>query len=313
MISIVIAACTYKRPAGLRTLLAALDKLRPKNVGKNQIAIVIVDNSEDLGAQAAVAEYAGTGQFAVHYVSERRKGIAHARNAVLAKARSLAATHLAFIDDDEVPEPDWLDQLLTALQGSGAAAAVGPVLPVFESVPARYVPIQSYLIERPHREGLATEGHTCNCLMDLSAIAASNLTFDTRFNEMGGEDTDFFDRMRRSGHVIAWAQSAIVHEYVPRARMRPQWLLRRWYRTGSTEAAMKSRTMGPASSRVVNLGMGLVRIAAGSAKVLAAVVFQSWRQPAMLTASCYTLCRGCGFVAYSLGYNYREYSHPTYR
>ena len=68
----------------------------------------------------------------VDYVHEPRRGIPQARNTCL---DHIAPTcdFFAFIDDDEIPDADWLEQLLLAQARTGADVVRGSVEPIFPS------------------------------------------------------------------------------------------------------------------------------------------------------------------------------------
>ena len=66
----------------------------------------------------------------MRYVQEPRRGISYARNTCLDHV-ARDAEFFAMIDDDEVPELDWLEQLLCAQARAGADVVRGAVVPVF--------------------------------------------------------------------------------------------------------------------------------------------------------------------------------------
>jgi GT2 family glycosyltransferase len=70
--------------------------------------------------RAAVARHLG--KPFIRAVPNEGTGVAAARNRGLAEARGEI---VAFIDDDAVPEPTWLDHLVAAMEETGAAAATG--------------------------------------------------------------------------------------------------------------------------------------------------------------------------------------------
>jgi hypothetical protein len=59
--------------------------------------------------------------------------------------------------------------------------------------------------------------------------------FDPAFALSGGEDRDFFERLRRQGRRFAWAKEAVVHAWVPASRARLSWALMRAYRVGNSD------------------------------------------------------------------------------
>jgi glycosyltransferase involved in cell wall biosynthesis len=301
---LVICACTYRRPAGLNRLLQSLGKQKLKGVSEEQIAVLIVDNSPEGSAQTICANYQNW-RFKLHYRHEGRKGLAHARNACLEASAELGASFLLFTDDDCVASPGWVQALFDSLASRKAAAAVGPVFPIFDCIPGPALPLQAYASRPRAKGGFALEGHTCNAIVSAKVIRQHGLRFDTRFNETGGEDTAFFMAISSLGFTILYADRAIIHEWVPQSRMKTAWLLRRWYRTANATARIEGSS---ASARARCLVLGAARMAAGSMKIAYAVFIGRWQSPFAVTQSFYTFCRGAGFLAGALGLSYREYA-----
>lgn len=311
MRKIAVSVCTYRRNHGLAALLASLDRQRFRQLRDGEVCLIVVDNSPEAGAAELCARWRG--RFPIRFVHEPRKGLAFARNGCLDAAREIGATHIAFIDDDEMAAPCWLEALLYRMGETGAEAALGPVSPVFEAPPPWWLPVEAFHKRAPLRNGFAREGYTCNALVSMAALARFGLRFDQRFNETGGEDTALFGRLIAGGGRIAWAADAHVYEVVPRSRMRGAWLCRRWYRTGTNEVHLRERGDLFLLSRLLCAARGVSRIGFGAGRIAYALAFHSWRNPARLVASCYTACRGAGFIAAALGLSYREYNRSDYR
>lgn len=308
-----IAVCTYLRNDGLRRLLAAVDQLRIPESEERQVAVIVVDNSPDGGARDCVYENAANARFEIIYLSETDKGLSNARNAALATARASGAKYLAFIDDDEVPEPGWLHALRAAMERDGAAAAAGPTYPVFARPPGSWLPVARYDYVPAVKNGYALDGSSANLMLDLEKLADSGIEFDARFNETGGEDTCLVKELMRRGHKIAWASDAIVWDDIPANRMTVRWLMRRWYRTGQTEARLSASNPYSPSARAVNVAKGFVRLAGGTAKAVVRLPQIARGKPYRFVDSFFTICRGGGYLAGAFGRAYREYSANGYR
>jgi succinoglycan biosynthesis protein ExoM len=314
MPKIAICICTFERPDGLRNVLNALDAQRLSILSRDDLRIIIVDNSASGSAEAVFSEYSRVGRFVSTFVHEKNKGLSNARNAAIESALALKVEFFGFIDDDDIPLPDWIETLVTKAEETRAAAVVGPVYPLF-SQPAPEWAVASSLYTRvsSSRNGFCADGATANSLISCAAVNGLNLRFDLRFNETGGEDTWFFKQLRNAGERIAWAEAAIVLEHIPRQRMTRRWLLQRWYRTGATEAALYDR--GPSSyrGRLVNLARGLARIGGGTLLIVQALILRPFRESGSIFARCYTLCRGAGLLMSIIGKEHKEYSAPDYR
>ena len=113
-----------------------------------------------------------------------------------------------FIDDDEVPSPEWLKHLAACQQAYGADVVSGPVIPHFMSEVPQWITAGRFF-ERP-RYATGTvlpEARTGNVLIRMEVFHRIGL-FDDRFALTGGEDMDFFVRLYESGGLIFWADEA---------------------------------------------------------------------------------------------------------
>jgi glycosyltransferase involved in cell wall biosynthesis len=313
MQTIAVCICTYQRPLGLRALLESIGRQRFVHLSDEQVRVIVVDNSE-AGTAAGSGDFSALQRrFHLHFVHEPRKGLSMARNSALAAAHEAGASHVAFVDDDELAHPAWLEALHAALTETGAAAAIGPVVPIFERQPQGWLPLPAYADRRRPSRGFVDDGYTCNTMCALPAIEANDLRFDPRFDATGGEDTFFFKQLREKGLAIAWAEQAMVFSVVPRHRMTALWLWRRWYRTGDIEAHLGRHPPSTLAGRLVNLTGGVARLLVGSVRIAGAALFKAWRRPDAVVASFYTACRGAGLIANVLGHRYKEYGGTGYR
>jgi len=163
---------------------------------------------------------------------EPQRGFSYARNKAVTCAVD-SADFVAFIDDDEVPEPTWLDELLHAQRLYDADAVAGRVLPHFDEPVPSWVEKGDFFGNGQHPTGYPLEyAHTNNVLVRSEVFENMRPIFDERFNLSGGEDTHFFMRAHREGYKIVWADEAVVHEWIPKARANIKWLVRRSYNDG---------------------------------------------------------------------------------
>jgi len=260
--SCVLAICvaTYRRPAGLFALLGALDA---QTFGERPpaIRIVVVDNDPGESAREVVDDARTKLRWPISYTLEKRVGIPQARNAALAAA--LSSDWIAFVDDDEVPEPTWIDALLRTQRATGADVVTGPSLPRFVAEPPRWA-IESRLFEplRYATGSTVATAYTNNVLARGSVLRALGSLFDERFRV--GEDAELFARVAATGGKIVWADDAIVYESVPPDRTTLSWVLWRGYRDGAATAAASGR--GPlrvAASALVDIAHGFAVAAGG--------------------------------------------------
>lgn len=229
--TVTVAVATYRRPAGLAAVLPALvgqaTQLRDA-VGQ----VVVVDNDPDGGAEHQVSVMGLPG---VLYVHEARPGIAAARNCAIDV--SADADALVFIDDDEVPQPGWLQSLVDAWRAWGCAAVTGPV--VFE-LAGQFADdpwlAATGLFTRVRRvSGVANPGaSSANLLLDLGVLRALGIRFDEQFGLSGGSDTMLAHTLRQRGELIRWCDEAVVTESVPASRSTRRWAFMRTMRTSNS-------------------------------------------------------------------------------
>ena len=273
-----VAICipTFRRPDGLRRLLISLDGLVFTRLPTPELHIFVIDNDGTDPLVARHGDIATWSRLPLAYVVETRQGLTFARNAALAAVdRTFDA--IAFIDDDEWAEPQWLEELLLKLTSTTAAAVQGPVRPVFARPPAGWMQTDRYFEVGPFVDGerllTAASG---NCLLRKSVLDAQGMTFDPRFNRSGGEDVAFFDRLCSAGHVIVAAADAVAYETVPEARMSPGWIVRRSFRSGHTLGTISLSAPGR-SAVAVRLMKSLRRIAFGIGQAVFAGPFSRRR------------------------------------
>ncbi len=306
---VTLCAATYQRPDGLRQLLGSVAKLRLPEVSELSLDVVIVDNSADANAGSIVRRFAANYPWPLHYLSETQRGITFARNAALAKAESLSSDAVIFVDDDEYPDIGWLEALLKRWCESGAAAVLGAVQPVFPAGTPNWIVSGRFFETHSFEDGAALDdAHTANVLIDLRVLRRHGLVFDHRYALTGGEDTMLFRRLLDAGESIVYAADALVYETVPSSRTTLTWLMKRWYRTGNIEAALFRR--GDQSSlwlRLGNLVRGLARVGVGSGLFLANLLVLGFGRRERIVRPLYTLCRGFGILASTLGRDYHEY------
>lgn len=306
---VALCAATYNRPEGLARLLDALAQLRLEGAERAKVDVIIVDNSPDENARLTVEAAAPGFPWTLHYLTEGRRGITFARNTALEKAENLSADAIVFIDDDEYPDAGWLEALLARWRKSRAAVVLGAVQPVFPAGTPAWIIQGRFFVTHDFADGEElSDAHTANVLIDAQAFRRHRLVFDHRYALTGGEDTMLFRALLDAGERIVYAANALVYETVPQSRANLNWLMKRWYRTGNVEAALflsgrRSGFWRPGA----NLARGLLRIVVGSGLFLVNLAVLGLGRRERIVRPLYTLCRGLGILASTLGRNYHEY------
>lgn len=261
---VIVAIPTFRRPSLLCNLLEAI--AAQEIAHEVDVTVIVFDNDADRSAETVVTAVGEAFPFRLEYEHVVDPGLASVRNRSLARA-SEVCDYLAMIDDDEVPEPQWLSELLAKQFATGAEVVVGPVPPILPaSAPvwlheyrARELPI--------HPDGtLLDDGWSGNCLLEMAAIGKLAVTFDRGLNFAGGEDQLFFRQIRARGGRIAYAARAIAWEETPPQRQSLRFILLRSFRRGNTLALCDLRMYGRMRATLVRTSKAFATIARGIAK-----------------------------------------------
>ena len=250
MPEIVVAIPTFRRPASLARLLGALEKLETEA----RVLVVVADNDAEgrVGydfCRSICARY----RWPLDPIIAEERGIAQVRNVLVQRALSYPeARFVAMLDDDEWPSPQWLDELLRVQAETGAEVVEGSVL--FETSRAQGHWTSGFDgvrdMRRPTGATQTLEG-AGNLLVARSCLERLGTPwFDPAFALSGGEDRDFFERVKAAGGKFAWADEAVAHGHVPERRMTLEWVLRRAYGIGNTEMHIFLKHRPHASARL---------------------------------------------------------------
>lgn len=256
---IVIAAATFKRPEGLSRLLDGIEALDTNAL----VRVVICDNDINGQAGRAVvkARVLAGFRFELECIVAEQRGISHARNALFKNIHERGdCDFIAIIDDDEWPEPQWLNAFESMALQTNADILAGPVVSVFESTEVTTPVAECEQFRRKQKSSglvpivLSTE----NAFLKSGTLdLIEQPWFDSQFAFTGGEDADLFYRFKRAGASFAWSDQAVVNELVPTSRSTAQWALKRNFRRGSNTAWRALRRPGKLKSitRIVFLGL----------------------------------------------------------
>jgi len=229
-------------------LLERLDNQQTE--GLFTYSIVVVDNDHRRSAQQILARFSSTARSTVTYCVEPQQNIALARNTALQHAEG---DWIAFIDDDEFPEDNWLCNLFKACTAYEADGVLGPVKPYFESDPPPWVTKGRFFERSTHATGHRvawSEARTGNVLFRKSILSAVDKAFRSEF-DTAGEDVDFFRRMMGKGCTFVWCNEAVVHEVVPASRCTRTYLLKRALLRGSNFSKHPTHRIRNAAKSVI--------------------------------------------------------------
>lgn len=241
-VTVVICAYTEDRLDATR---AAVDSVHRQTRRPDEL-IVVVDHNPVLHARLA-GELAATVLENAH-----RQGLAGARNTGVAAS---SGDVIAFLDDDAVAEPQWLEALLPAYDDEAVLGAGGMIAPVWPAGRPRWMPAEfDWVVGCTYLGGPTSPAPIRN-------LIGANMSLRRRvFDGVGGftegmgrigrrplgcEETELCLRAGRrwpSGTFL-FEPSAVVHHSVSADRTTVRYFLSRCYAEGLSKA-MVARLAG---------------------------------------------------------------------
>ena len=293
---VIIAIPTFKRPKSLARLLYAIARLKTDA----EISVLVADNDGQAHQGFDFCEDLAPGyRWPLKAVIESARGIAQVRNRLVAEALKSDAQFIAMIDDDEWPDENWIEEFLRAQHAVRADAIQGSVL--FTGTASGSKPVPDIRHASGLVEMLEGAGNLLVRREVFETIAAP--WFDPAFALTGGEDFDFFMRLKKAGCRFAWADQAQALGDVPPLRNELTWVMRRAYSNGNSDmrVILKHRPGLVSMAREASKIAGALLLSLPLALILA---FSPNHRRQPLTR----LCRAAGKLTAMAGQRYNEYA-----
>jgi glycosyltransferase involved in cell wall biosynthesis len=214
-VAVSVIVCTRNRCAALAQLLESLTRLAtPRDLSWE---LVIVDNGSTDGTAVLLDSFAE--RIPMSRVFEPCKGLSRARNAGLHAARGEI---LAFTDDDCIPSPDWLSEIVVQFARDPALAGLGGRVELHDP---RDFPIT---IRTSRTRETLTSAYQLPALMvgcnmafarrAVDAIGEFDVTLGAGTPAGSAEDTDYLYRALLLGLRIEYVPEVLVaHNHGRRA------------------------------------------------------------------------------------------------
>jgi len=239
---VTVCLCTHNRASDARDCLAGV---RKQNVPQERFSMLVVDSGSAASAHAQLADLVA-GYPSARMITLDQPGISLARNA---GAREAGGGYIAYIDDDAIPAPDWVECIIAAIQQAPRPLAVigGRILPLWEApLPAWWPASLRGVLSIIETEGCGEyrtaelpaklEPYGANIVMDVSALLAAG-GFGTTIGRQGDvllsdEEVQLAWRLQDAGHAARYDSRIVVYHHIQPLRLTPAWLLSRLYWQG---------------------------------------------------------------------------------
>jgi len=238
--NIAICICTFKRPAGLQVVL---DSFARMELDGHEIVVFVAEN--DLEAAEGynfITANRASYPFKIFCEIEPGVGISYARNRTVAMIRDSGYTfdYIAFTDDDTAASSRWIADMVLASVNYKADVVCGKVESRFSVFPSAEIYTAPYFTIEAGGVSTGTRifnGGTNNVMFAASIFQKEGWElFDVKLALSGSEDKDLFMSLEEKNYKMVFCASAVIYEIFPASRLTPEWLLRRYFRRGSTQA-----------------------------------------------------------------------------
>jgi len=266
-VTVSVVVCTYDR--GL-VLDRAVRSLVTQTLDFSRYEVIVVDNGTPDGTQAVVrrlqAQYPAV---RLLLIEEPRQGLSYARNT---GTRGGSGQYIAFIDDDAVAPPEWLQTIAETIEACHVrpTAVGGPILPLYEALkPAwfkdEYETRTCGTTERLLRRGETLSGSNMafeKCALERSGGFAVHLGMRGDLLSVG-EETDLQWRMQRDlvhANAFLYSPAIWVRHSVPAAKMTVSYRLSRSMVAGHVAGMAAEPSMAAIARALASVAVGVARV-----------------------------------------------------
>jgi glycosyltransferase involved in cell wall biosynthesis len=240
IISVII--CTYNREKYIEESIVSI--LNQSVINYKVELVIINNNSTDSTHEicsALLLKYASKN---IIYHIEREQGLSISRNRGIELSNGEI---LVFIDDDAIAHPHFLQEIINSystdltMQASG-----GRIYPRFESKEPKWMspfllPLMSVIDKGNKKRKFRGASYPIGANMAfrrsiIKDIGLFNVNLGrTGATLLGGEEKDFFNRMKERKFNVYYLPFACVHHIIPDSRLDPKFLKKLGLGIGSSE------------------------------------------------------------------------------
>ena len=231
-----IVLCTYNRGVLLQQALQSISQV----VVSPQIQweVLIVDNNSNDSTKVVTESFSELYPERFRYIFEGRQGKSFALNTGIREAKGEI---IVFTDDDATVDPDWLTQVVQAMERYGCAGVGGKIVPTWNISKPRWLEMQG-----PHKlmDAIVSFDLGENVCPIKTAAFGANMAFrremfqkyggfrsdlgPTVGSEIRGEDSEFCRRLLKAGECLMYVPNAVVYHPVEKKRTEKSYF-QTWY------------------------------------------------------------------------------------
>jgi succinoglycan biosynthesis protein ExoM len=259
----VLGICTFHRNEKLTAMLERASELCDVD-GAPRLAVFIADDSSDGAAEVVAQVFNDHFRGGMSYRHVGSGNISTARNVVLDECRHLAP-FVAVMDDDCMPEPGWLVELLEMERSTNADIVTGHRVFGAPADAPKWLVEQPFFSDQPSFEDGSEPGMgpTGNALFSSAWLSSRGVRFDPAFGKAGGEDMVFYAEARKHGAVIRHAAHSVVTEDFTGSRLTFRYHLFRQFWLGNNIAQINRTTHEAKPTRLLlRCGKAMLRAVA---------------------------------------------------
>jgi GT2 family glycosyltransferase len=304
MTSVSVVVSTHNRAASLERTLATL-------VGQSGAPanweLIVVDNASRDSTRSVVASYEASIPN-LRYVYEGELGLSAARNRGVAEA---AGDIIVFTDDDVLAPPDWLAELVGALERCPQAGAAGGRVELLLPGPRPewlQPDLEGFLAAADYGDGVHTlepprypVGANMAVRREwLQKVGAFKTSLGRRGKSVGGsEEQELFLRLFDAGGRVVYAPNAALRHAIEPERLERRWFVRRAYAQGRSSIVLLCERKPRSRAELLGRSaLALARVVAGP-RSLPVNVFRR-RRPWFTAALSSATWLGCAVEAFVL-------------
>lgn len=287
--------CTHNRA---EYLTKAIRSLVDQHTPKDQYEIIIVDNCSTDSTKEVVEQFSDGNS--VRYFYEPTLGLSHARNTGWRNARG---EYVAYLDDDAIACPTWLDKILEVFETvtPRPGCVGGKVYPIWEE--PRPTWLSDWLL---HGLTIIDWSETPHPLNNLSVewLVGANIAFPVDLLERIGGFSPQLDRVGKnllsSGDVFLEKQIAemgyscfyhpdiTIGHHIFDSRLKQSWFTRRYYWQGVSDAVMQVLRERPSAPRRLCLAISKTLALLCSPKKVGKLILPT-NNPQRFTEKCFAM------------------------